>query len=180
MYFLILELPLTSSYSYGGTLALWKKNLDPYVTVLECSSSSVLPLLVDIPGHMPAIHITIYLPTSGKETEFLEALAVLDNTLDEITAKYPNACVFIRGDANVNPKNATRAPLLAHFCRDHKLFDVDLAHNTYHHFTGEGKFDSNIDVLLHSNINHVVEEVTEILCKFKEDSFSNQHISLKP
>ena len=57
-----------------GTMTLWKNELDPYVTVLEPSSSRILVLVLDKPGHQVNIHINIYLSTAGKEAEFLQDL----------------------------------------------------------------------------------------------------------
>ena len=95
-----LDLPLSSNQAHGGTLTAWKSNLDPFVTVLTTESSRILPILLELPGFQPTIHINIYLPTSGREKEFIDALANLQNTVDELSEKYPTALVYIRGDAN--------------------------------------------------------------------------------
>ena len=57
------DIPSDSLHAKGGTLALWKAPLDPYVTVLPSTSPAVLPLLLSIPGLSKSIHIGIYLPT---------------------------------------------------------------------------------------------------------------------
>ena len=58
------DLPLSSNQAHGGTLTAWKSNLDPFVTVLNTESSRILPILLELPGYQPTIHINIYLPTS--------------------------------------------------------------------------------------------------------------------
>ena len=101
-----LDLPLSSNQAHGGTL-------DPFVTVLTTESSRILPILLELPGYQPTIHINIYLPTSGREKEFIDALANLQNTVDELSEKYPTALVYYRGDANAsyNPRNKMRCCL---------------------------------------------------------------------
>ena len=44
------DLMLTTSKAKGGTMVMWQKYLDPYVTVHIADSSSYLPIVLDIPG----------------------------------------------------------------------------------------------------------------------------------
>ena len=60
-------LSLEKSRAHGGTLALWLHDLDPYITVLDPPSSHVLPILLEKPGYQASVHITLYLPTAGKD-----------------------------------------------------------------------------------------------------------------
>ena len=82
---------------------MWKKNLDPFITVLKCSTSSVLPIMFCHPDLVTTAHITVYLPTRGKEAEFVNALASLDNTIEDVKELYPESEIIIHGDGNVNP-----------------------------------------------------------------------------
>ena len=98
------DLPLDTRKAVGGTMIMWRSKLDPYIKVLPTSSSSSLPILLAIPGLCTTAHIAVYLPTSGKESEFITALAALDDILTMVKEEY--ACpIYIRGDCNVNPKN---------------------------------------------------------------------------
>ena len=97
-------LPLTRNYSMGGTLCLWRKWLDPYVTIQQPTSPSFTPILIKVPNHQTSVHIGIYLPTHGKDTEFISDLADLSLCLEELSEKHPDAVVFVRGDGNVNNK----------------------------------------------------------------------------
>ena len=110
-------LSLQKSRAHGGTMTLWSKDLDPYVTILEPISSRILVLVLDVPGYQVSIHINIYLPTSGKETEFMEQLALLEDTIDQINEKYPNSVHYIRGDANAShlPRNDNKRDKLFNF-----------------------------------------------------------------
>ena len=77
------ELPLVRSKAYGGTMVLWKIQHDPFITVHPVSSTAFLPILFHPPGSTMSIHIAVYLPTLGKEIEFVEELSKLSVTIDE-------------------------------------------------------------------------------------------------
>ena len=169
------ELPLLRNHAHGGTMILWKRSLDPFITVLQTPCSSFLPILLNIPCHPVSVHISLYLPTSGKEPDFLDKLSNLSNLLDKILDKYSGATIFIRGDSNVNPKNETRNVLFQHFQDVFKLNRVPLCHNTYHHFVGDGLFDSEIDVIMNSKSNNIDESVTDIICKHLHPEIDSHH-----
>ena len=158
------DLPMTSNKAKGGTLVMWKSDLDPYITVHCTDSSAFLPIVIDSPNVQTSIHVALYLPTSGKEAEYLAELASLRLTLEELSLKYPNPAIFIRGDANSSKTNTNRSILLRNFCHDINLSRVSISHNTYHHFLGNGASDSDLDVLLFSNQNMVHEELLDLLC----------------
>ena len=128
--------------AWGGTLALWHSSLDPFITVLLTNSPSVLPIFLSIPGLSTSIHIDIYLPTSGRDPEFLAALTALDMVLVSMAETKPGVPVYIRGDANVNPNNTSRHNLFQHFLTRHSLSSLPLQHNTHHFFTGGGASDA--------------------------------------
>ena len=142
------EMPLISKKAVGGTMVMWKTKLSPFIQVLPATSTSVLPVLLSIPGVAPSVHIAIYLPTSGKEAEFVSALADLEVCLEELRENY-KCPIYIRGDCNVNVKNKTRAAIFQHFCTKHCLVNLDLDHPTHHHFLGNGLSDAQLDVLLY-------------------------------
>ena len=169
------ELPLVMSRATGGTLALWRKWLDPYITVCQVSTSSFLPIILRLPGARTSIHVTLYLPTHGKDTDYVSELANLTNCINDLCSNNDNPVIYIRGDGNANPKNVKRFQLLQHFLAEFTLKQVIISHPTYHHFVGQGKFDSNIDILLHSDMSSVTENVTEILCKFDHPDMSSHH-----
>ena len=57
-------------------------------------------MVLDKPGYPITIHINIYLSTAGKETEFIQELAMLEDTIANTVETYPDSTIFIRGDAN--------------------------------------------------------------------------------
>ena len=137
-------------------MALWHNDLDPYVTVLDPSSSRILALVLDKPGYQVSVHITIYLATAGKDPEFIGDLAELEDTIDIISEKYPNSIVYVRGDANSSPSirpSNKRDELLVFFINNNNFKHLQIGHKTYHHFMNNGQSDSAIDVLLSAEIS---------------------------
>ena len=59
------DLVLTRTRSLGGTLLLWRKSLDPYISIQQVDTPAFTPILFQQPGYQTSIHIGLYLPTSG-------------------------------------------------------------------------------------------------------------------
>ena len=102
------DLPLITNKAFGGSMALWKKSLDSYATVHPPTSPSMLPLIFKYPGLSTSIHAAVYLPTAGQEAKFIDALANLSNTIENLVEQYPDSLIFVRGDSNVNLNNSQR------------------------------------------------------------------------
>ena len=63
-------------------MLLWKRELDPYVTIdQDLCTPAFLPLFLNLPGFTSTTHISVYLPTSGKDDEFIEVTAHLSADL---------------------------------------------------------------------------------------------------
>ena len=169
------DLPLEKSKAVGGTLAMWRNWLDPYLHVHPVQSSAILPIVLQLPGAATSVHVGIYLPTSGKEYEFVSELVNLKNCLEELEDLYDSPIFFIRGDGNVNPNNKPRFEAFSRFLSEFSFRELKLNHPTYHHFVGEGKFDSNIDIILYSDRSFVTEKLHHIVCKFDQPLFSSHH-----
>ena len=168
------DLPLISRKPNGGTMAMWHHHLDPYIRVLPCPSSAVLPILLAVPGLSQSAHISVYLPTAGKDTEFLCALAALDTCIEQIKEDF-SCPVYIRGDFNVNPKNFNRAKIFETFCSNHSLSSLDLSHPTHHHFTGEGASDSQLDLILYLGPPGHADTLSTILCSLTNPLVESHH-----
>ena len=160
----------------GGTMALWKKKLDRHVFPCTAPSSSILPIIFSPPGYQTSIHITIYLPTAGKDAEFLEEVVKLSDCVEDLLEKHLDAVLYIRGDANVNPSNVSRQKILRNFCDKWELTSTTINHPTYHHFMGHGASDSQLDVLIHSK--NVKETLHKILCKLSNPLITSHHDAL--
>ena len=158
------DLAMTRCRMVGGTLILWAVHLDPFTTIYTPKSSSHTAIILQIPGYQTNIHVCIYLPTSGREQDFVTELSNLQSTLTDLSELYQNCAIFVRGDSNVNKNNINRVILLNHFMKTFSLLRVPLHHSTYHHFVGNGQYDSEIDVLLYSHHPDVAEVLTDIRC----------------
>ena len=86
-------------------MVLWKKELDPFISVLPASSTSFLPILFHPPECIKSIHIAVYLPTLGLENKFVDELSKLATAINEIISAGPEIPIFLRGDLNVNQNN---------------------------------------------------------------------------
>ena len=170
-----LDLPLFNNRSNGGTLVIWKKSLDKYVSVHPVTSSSFLPIIYSPPGSPVSVHIGLYLPTSGKDSEFIAEISKLQLLVEELNELYPSCVIFLRGDCNVNPKNQHRSIIFDTLTTDLILVKIPISHATYHHFVGEGLFDSSIDTIMHSNNANISETVDEIICKLENCHVESHH-----
>ena len=159
----------------GGTLVMWAAYLDPYASIHPNTTSAFTALVLQIPGYQVSIHVALYLPTAGRDQDFVSELSSLRNCLEELAELYPRSILFIRGDSNVNKNNKNRVLLLSQLLENFSLKRVKLEHDTYHHFVGQGLYDSDIDVLIHSDKPSVSEQVVTILCKFEHPSLMSHH-----
>ena len=160
---------------------MWRSSLDPYITPLPTTSPAFLPILFQMPGFTSSIHISLYLPTAGKDPEFISSLSLLDSLLEDLMSTH-SCPIYIRGDANCNPNNKNRSSLFQHFLDKHKLQSINFGHNSHHHFTGAGLQDAQLDVLLH----HVpqdshqppqrgTEVLTQLICKLNNPLVDSAH-----
>ena len=168
-----MDLPFNAKRAYGGTMIMWKTELDIFIKPLSTPSSCMLPILFTPEGLSPSAHIAIYLPTAGRDADFANELANLDSLITDILDQYPGIALFIRGDANVNLKNKKRVELFEKFCHFLDLDRIQLGHQTYHHFTGGGRSDSELDVILHSKGES--ETVSKIVCKLSDPIVLSHH-----
>ena len=79
-------------------MVLWKVQLEPYITVHPSPSPAILPFILQPPRSSPSIHVAIYLPTSGKEEEFVAEISNLAALLHELSASFPEAPIYLRRD----------------------------------------------------------------------------------
>ena len=170
------ELPLIKQSAKGGTMTLWKKELDQYVSIEASPSSSFLPILFSPPGHRPTIHLSVYLPTAGKDDEYVEVVLRIVQFVTELGGKFPEASIYIRGDLNSNPKNKKRRIIFKKLCDDLDLAETPVEHPTYHHFLGDGRSDSQLDVLLHSKKS--TETLLKVFCKLENPLVTSHHDAL--
>lgn len=151
----------------GGSMVMVNKSIDSFVTLLPPPSSAITPILLQIPGLQTSVHISLYLPTSSQEHEFISQISNLRHLIENVIDTYDNPLVFIRGDGNANINNISRHQLLHNLLSDFGMKTVDIPHKTYHHFVGNGQYDSNIDILAFTVAQGVPGEVLgRIICKY--------------
>ena len=171
------ELPFVKNQAYGGTMAMWKAEHDAHITVHPVLTTSYLPVIFSPPGSPVSVHVALYLPTSGQEIEFVEQIVLLRNTLFELQDKYPGSLIYLLGDSNVNVNNKSRFKVFCDFLNTFQFVTIPMFPNTYHHFLGDGLFDSEIDVIVlqKSNININSEQVEKILCSKSHSEIDSHH-----
>ena len=109
-----MDLPLTHPRAKGGTMIMWHNSLSPHLKVLDTPSPSFVSVLLSPPGLLPSLHSSVYLPTAGKDGDWLTALVDLEQHVMEVIDKhYGHIATFLRGDFNASSKNKTRATLLS-------------------------------------------------------------------
>ena len=169
------DLPMLRNKAKGGTMVMWRSHLDPFTTVPKPSSPAFLPIILKLPNLPTTIHVALYLPTAGKETEYLTELAKLKTNIIDLQLQFPNSAIFIRGDANSSKTNPRRSSIFHSFCKDLNLLRVDINHNTYHHFVGNGGSDSELDVLLYSDQDFVKECLLSLHCQHQDPRVDSHH-----
>ena len=152
--------------------------------VLEPTSSRVLAIILDKPGYKITIHITIYLSTAGRDSDFCQDLVSLQTTIDNVAEKYPESFIFVRGDANAAApcrNQNKRDELFKYFLDENKFSPMQLKHHTYHHFTNNGLSDSNIDIIAGCRVSpdgisdlHI-ETLDSILCSKTNSVINSSH-----
>ena len=169
------DIAMSRNRAQGGTMVLWRRALDKYISTFPVTSPSFLPVIFSPPGCPVSAHKSIYLPTAGKEVDFLDQLTQLSMCIYELREKYQDCLVFIRGDSNVNPNNTERTKMFSSFLGEHDLHRVHIVHKTYHHFLGGGAFDSNIDTVLHTKEPGVDENIITVFCKLEHPDLDSHH-----
>ena len=170
------ELPFVKNRSNGGTMIMWKKSMNQFVSIIPTTTPSFMAMLFHPPGCIPSLHVSIYLPTSGRESDFIEEITKLRIFLVDHQETHPGTPIFIRGDSNVNTNNTVRLNIFNDFKSSLKMFSVPIEHKTYHHFLGNGVFDSNIDVIMHSGF-YSAEKIENVFCQ-SQYPFINSHHDL--
>ena len=105
------------------------RHMSQYYPSWQAASSSSPP-----PGSPPSVHISLYLPTSGREPEFVEEISKLTVFREDHLENNQEYIVYIRGDSNVNKNHKDRMRIMRHFMNTLNLMPVPVP--TYHHFLG--------------------------------------------
>ena len=107
-------------------MIMWNPSLSPFLKILPTSSPSFISVLLTPPGVLPSVHTAVYLPTAGKDGEWLTTLIDLEQHVILNAEKYGNPATFLRGDFNASSKNKTRNATLSAVISRLKLAKVQL------------------------------------------------------
>ena len=169
------DLPLLKSKAWGGTMMLWKKSLDPFIVTHPCSTSAIQAIIFHPPRCKASVHICVYLPTSGRENEFVAELSKLSSILHELSLAYEDTPIYIRGDFNVNDNNVKRKSLFDFLLESFALKEVIISHKTYHHFMNLRRSDSNLDKIVCTDSTNMIEQVDKVICGLTNPAVSSSH-----
>ena len=129
-----------------------------------------------MPGLRESVHFCIYFPTAGQEEIFAETLATLTIFIEDIFENGDGETpIFIRGDANASSRNLTRSEIFNHFLTRHNFQRLAIHHPTYHHFIGNGHFDSDLDVILFTTTPGQSESLQSVICKQNNPLINSHH-----
>ena len=156
-------------------MILWRSSLCEFISVLSTPSPSFSAIIFRPPSSPPSVQVSLYLPTSGKEAEFIEEISKLRIFIEDLMIKHPDLLIFIRGDSNVNSNHATRLKIFEDFKSSLNLLSLALGQKTYHHFVNNGIFDSDIDVILYSKCGITEEHIDRVLCRNDFPSIASHH-----
>ena len=96
-------------------------------------------------------------------------------SIDDLKEKYSDPLIYIRGDSNVNDNNKERAKIFDNFCNTLHMTNIPTNHKAYHHFLGDGLFDSCIDVILESSSEEPKERIEKIFCQSDFPEVDSHH-----
>ena len=105
----------------------------------------------------------------------MDEMTNLTNCIKNYIDIYDKPLIFIRGDSNANKKNVMHFKMFTEMLNEFSLSRVMTLHPTYHHFIGNGAYDSCIDVLAYPDENYVKETIDKIICKLDTPMISSHH-----
>ena len=97
-----------------------------YITHISC-------IKIDSDSNHPVFLISVYMPTSGKDPLYIDALADLSNVISDMYDSCPESMIILGGDFNNNSKNKPRFTLWSHFLAQYDISQINLMKPTYHH-----------------------------------------------
>ena len=163
----------------GRSAILWKDFLDPYITQFPCQSNSISCIKIMVDSNYPIFIVSLYMPTAGKDSLYVDTLAELTNLISDIYEKFIDPVILIGGDLNNSLKNKSRFSLWNHFISQYQISQINVQKPTYHHHIGDGIFDSFLDsALLINPPPNVSLSLSHQLCPLIYDILDSKHDTL--
>ena len=144
------DILLISGCAWHGTALGWSSDIDKYVTRLPIVSDRFCGITLQN-GNTRILCYSLYLPTSGKDEEFLEVLMKLSS--DIVNHRTSNQSILIGADTNQSSKSSKRrSDAMSDFIRDFNLKSIlQSSEPTFHHNNQTSS----------SQIDHILYDITE-------------------
>ena len=147
-------------HTWHGAAILWHETLNHMVTSIGNVHDRFTSVKVTS-EEQNILLISAYLPTSGKDNEFMECLGELAAFIDDNSES--GTTILIGLDSNCSDKSTKRRSTnLDQFCEDHDLIKVMAPGPTFHH--ANGVYTSNIDYFLISQPSPVTISEVSLQC----------------
>ena len=171
MFIPVKDLALQSGQVWHGTALGWKKAIDTHITKLPITSNRFCGVkFVDTLSKVSILAYTTYLPTSGKDEEFLDVLSQLSFHISENNIE--NSIIIIGADSNVSKKSSKRRyEAMLNFLELNSLKSVLLTDEaTFHH--NNQTSESQVD-----HIYFYIPKNSNIKVAFKEQAWLKKNPS---
>ena len=135
-----------SSYdhTWHGAAIVWHESLNSNILNINNQHDRFTGIKMNLEGQS-ILAISAYMPTSGKDDEYLDCLAELSLFISENNSD--SGTILIGTDSNCSEKSSyRRIQGLKKFCDEHNLLKVCNQEPTFHHHNGQSS--SNIDYFL--------------------------------
>ena len=147
-------------HTWHGVAVMWHDSLNSNVNSIANCHDRFTGIKVNLQGHS-ILAISLYLPTSGKDDQFLTCLAELSIYIRENT--FDTKAVVIGTDSDCSEKSSPRRVQALHqFCQDHSLIKICYPGPTFHH--NNGISTSSIDYFLVSQCQDIKLQDITIQC----------------
>ena len=134
----------TPDHTWHGAAIMWHESLNSNVLNITNTHDRFSGIQLTFQGQL-ILAISLYLPTSGQDDQFLECLGELSNFIVENSSDI--GTILIGTDSNCSDKSSRRRLQgFQKFCEDHQLLKVSHSGPTFHHHNGLSS--SNIDCFL--------------------------------
>ena len=151
----------TPDHTWHGAAVMWHDSLNSSASHILNTNDRFTGIKLKFQG-VSILAISLYLPTSGKDNDFVECLAelsayIVDNISNEET-------ILIGTDSNCSDKSSQcRLQAFQQFCEEHHLSKVCHTGPTFHH--NNGTSSSNIDYFLVSCNQTATLKPVSVQCK---------------
>ena len=164
------DLALNKTRSKGGTLIMWKHALDPYITV-----ALFIPQLF----YQSSFINQAFNPASILAFTSLQLEKILSISLNyqvwKLSLKIPWINHQILQYLYGGRTNEIRVKIFTSFAQEYQLARVPINLHTYHHFMGHGQSDSELDVILFSDLPGFSEGILAIQCNLLHPLVDSHH-----